>query len=200
MEGVQAAVSPRLAINRSPRPWFRARSEREEAALIRRARRGSEEAVEALVRRHWDRAHRSAYLIVHDAAAAEDIAQEAMLAALAALNGFERGRPFGPWLHRIVVNRSLDWLRARHRRPEIEHGEPLAQAATRADALSAELMEALGELDPDDRSLIVLRHVLGYRSTERRRCSACPRPTRPDSPGARPRTTSRRFDAWEESA
>jgi RNA polymerase sigma factor (sigma-70 family) len=75
--------------------------------------------VETLVRRHWDAAHRTAFLIVQDTAAAEDIAQEAMLAAVRAIDGFDRRRPFRPWLHRIVVNRSLDWVKARQRRPEV---------------------------------------------------------------------------------
>ena len=80
---------------------------RDELALIRQAKRGSADAVEALVRRHWDGAQRTAFLIVHDAAAAEDIAQESLLAALERIDRFDRRRPFRPWLHRIVVNLSL---------------------------------------------------------------------------------------------
>jgi RNA polymerase sigma-70 factor, ECF subfamily len=139
---------------------------RREAALIRRARGGAPDAVEALVRRHWADAHRTAFLIVHDAAAAEDVTQEAMLAAVQALAGFDRRRPFRPWLHKMVVNRSLDWLRARSRRPEVVVDEPPAHAATRPDALSAELMLALAALDAEDRAIVVLRHLLGYRSRE----------------------------------
>jgi RNA polymerase sigma-70 factor, ECF subfamily len=140
---------------------------RSEAALIREARRGSADAVEALVRRYWDAAHRTAFLIVQDAAAAEDIAQEAMLAAVRAIDGFDRRRPFRPWLHRIVVNRSLDWLRARKRRAEVS-GEPDAgaEAPAPAEEMSSDLMAALGALDPEQRALVVLRHVLGYRSSE----------------------------------
>jgi len=81
---------------------------RRDAELVRAAQRGSEEAVEALFRRHWRRAHRAAFLIIRDAAAAEDIAQEAFLAAMRALDRFDRRRPFRPWLHRIVVNRAID--------------------------------------------------------------------------------------------
>ena len=150
------------------RPWYRVAGAGNEASLIRQARAGSADAIESLVRRHWDSAHRAAFLIVHDAAAAEDIAQEAMLAAVRSIDGFDRRRPFRPWLHRIVVNRSLDWLRARARRPEVSAdlaGETEAPAAG-SDALSDELMRALGQLDPDQRALIVMRHLLGYRSAE----------------------------------
>ena len=123
------------------------------------------------MRRHWDSAHRAAFLIVHDAAAAEDIAQEAMLAAVRSIDGFDRRRPFRPWLHRIVVNRSLDLLRAWARRPEVsvEVAGPAAGAAAESaqpDSLSDELMRALGALEPDERALIVMRHLLGYRSPE----------------------------------
>jgi RNA polymerase sigma-70 factor, ECF subfamily len=157
----EAALEPLV------RPWSRQPGARDEAALVRQARRGSADAAEELVRRHWDGAHRAAYLIVHDAAAAEDIAQEAMLAAVRSLDSFDRRRPFRPWLHRIVVNRSLDSLRARARRPEVSvevSGAPVDVAPE--ERLPDDLMEALGALDAADRALIVLRHLFGYRSGE----------------------------------
>lgn len=156
-----------VALDPLARRWYRVAGAGDEASLIGEARAGSADAVESLVRRHWDGAHRAAFLIVRDAAAAEDIAQEAMLAAVRAIDGFDRRRPFRPWLHRIVVNRSLDWLRARARRPEVSAdlaGAPAGAAGS--DALSDELIRALGRLDPDERALIVMRHLLGYRSAE----------------------------------
>src|SRR4051794_2643336 len=104
-------------------------SERDDRAWVRGAQRGSAADIEALFRHHWPRAYRAAYLVVHDAAAAEDIAQEAFLAAVRALDRFDRGRPFGPWLHRIVVNRAIDWSRARALRAEAELTEHAAPAA-----------------------------------------------------------------------
>jgi len=95
------------------------RSGRDERAWVRGAQAGSASDLEALFRTHWAPAYRAAYLVVHDAAAAEDIAQEAFLAAVRALDRFDRRRPFGPWLHRIVVNRAIDWARARALRAEV---------------------------------------------------------------------------------
>ena len=156
-----------LALTVPVRPWYRAAQGRDEAALIRQARSGDADAVETLVRRHWDAAHRTSFLIVQDAAAAEDIAQEAMLAAVRAIDRFDRRRPFRPWLHRIVVNRSLDWVRARNRRAEVSSELAPATGAAPADAEhSKDLMAALAKLDPDERAVVVLRHVLGYRSSE----------------------------------
>src|SRR5215212_8879539 len=91
----------------------------DERAWVRGAQAGSVEDLERLFRAHWPRAHRAAWLVIHDAAAAEDVAQEGFLAAIRALHRFDRGRPFGPWLHRIVVNRAIDYARARELRREV---------------------------------------------------------------------------------
>src|SRR5205085_11294335 len=112
---------------------------RSERARIRAAQDGSVADLEALCREHWPRAFRAAYLVVHDAAAAEDIAQEAFLAAVRSLDRFDRGRPFGPWIHRIAVNRAIDWARARSLRREGEELDvPAPGAAERDDELLAE--------------------------------------------------------------
>src|SRR3970282_2866673 len=101
------------------------RAARDERARVRGAQQGSVSDLEALFRMHWPRAFRAAYLVTHDCGAAEDIAQEAFLAALRALDRFDRRRPFGPWLHRIVVNRAIDWTRARSLRSGVALGETL---------------------------------------------------------------------------
>ena len=95
-------------------------SAREERLWVRGAQAGSASDLELLYRAYWPKAYRAAYLVVHDAAGAEDIAQEAFLAAIRSLDRFDRRRPFGPWLHRIVVNRAIDWTRARALRAETE--------------------------------------------------------------------------------
>src|SRR6188472_2062026 len=139
--------------------------ERDDRAWVRGAQRGSVADLESLFRHHWPRAYRAAYLVVHDSAAAEDIAQEAFLAAVRALDRFDRRRPFGPWLHRIVVNRAIDWARARSLRHEVGD-EQVAVAAAPAprppDDLSSETMAALASLSPDHRAVVVLRYVLDY--------------------------------------
>ena len=138
-------------------------SRRDERARLRRAQTGSVSDFEALFRAHWGPAYRAAYLVVRDAAAAEDIAQEAFLSAVRALDRFDRRRPFGPWLHRIVVNRAIDWARARALRPEAEEVDaPAPEQPERDD----ELMRELGCLSPEHRAVIVLRYLLEYTPGE----------------------------------
>jgi RNA polymerase sigma-70 factor (ECF subfamily) len=138
---------------------------RDERAWVRGARAGSASDLEALFRAFWPRAFRAAYLVVHDAAAAEDIAQEAFLAAVRSLDRFDRGRPFGPWLHRIVVNRAIDHARARRLRGEVELNE--LHAAHPAEAsFDGSILAALRALTPEHRAVIVLRHLLDYTPGE----------------------------------
>src|SRR5438477_9621347 len=136
---------------------------RQERGWVRGARAGRAADVEALFRHHWPLAYRAAYLVVHDAAAAEDIAQEAFLAAVRALDRFDRRRPFGPWLHRIVVNRAIDWARARALRPE---GEAVDAPAPDRPERDDELLHELGRLTPEHRAVIVLRYLLEYTPGE----------------------------------
>src|SRR2546423_8724519 len=141
---------------------------RDERACVRRAQAGSASDFEALFRTHWGPAYRAAYLVVRDAAAAEDIAQESFLAAVRALDRFDRRRPFGPWLHRIVVNRAIDWSRARALRRELAAdgvAEPAA-AEREPGGRAEELAAALAELGAEQRAVIVLRYLLEYTPGE----------------------------------
>jgi RNA polymerase sigma-70 factor, ECF subfamily len=138
----------------------------DDAALVDAARAGSRDAVEALFHRHWRRLYRAAYLICRDAAAAEDVAQESFLAALAALDRFDRRRPLAPWLDRIAANRAIDWQRARAVRGEVLGDEPATAVVGPPDVPRDDLATALGELPADQRTVIVLRHVLGFTPRE----------------------------------
>jgi RNA polymerase sigma-70 factor, ECF subfamily len=143
-----------------------AASGRGERAWVRGAQAGSASDLEALFRAHWPRAFRAAYLVTHDAAAAEDIAQEAFLAAVRSLHRFDRRRPFGPWLHRIVVNRAIDWTRARQLRAEVELGEIAASIEAVDPSEADRLVAAIAALPPEQRAVIVLRYLLEYTPGE----------------------------------
>lgn len=79
-----------------------------EARLIGRVRAGDRRAFGILVERHLARAVAVANRVLRNQADAEDVVQDAFLAALRHIDEFKLDRPFWPWLARIVVNRSLD--------------------------------------------------------------------------------------------
>ena len=130
---------------------------------MRAAQDGSQAAIAELFARHWSAAYRAAFLVTGDAAAAEDIAQEAFLAAIRALPRFDARRPLRPWLHRIVVNRAIDFARARALRNEVG-ADAAAGATAPPDAaprpLGDDVAAALLRLGPEQRAVVVLRYLL----------------------------------------
>jgi RNA polymerase sigma-70 factor (ECF subfamily) len=95
------------------------------------------------------------------------------------LDRFDRRRPFGPWLHRIVVNRAIDWSRSRALRRESGDAALGLVAATatpgRDDAQP--LAAALADLSPEHRAVIVMRHLLDYTPGEIAEALGLPRGT-----------------------
>lgn len=138
-----------------------------ERRLIRAARAGDGNAAEALVRQHFPGAWRAAYAITQRREMAEDAAQDAFERVFRNLDRFDDRRPLAPWLHRIVVNCALDSLRAERRTEPLP--QSLAAGSGSDPELSAdvrELFEVLGGLDPDQRTVVALRLVLGYTPRE----------------------------------
>jgi len=136
-----------------------------DAVLVRAACSGDREAAAALFRRHWQPAWRVAYGITGRRAMADDIAADAFERAFGALSRFDRRRPFAPWLHRIVVNRALDLLRA-ERRPVGGELRPEAVAEPDFGVGDLELLEAVQALPLQRRAVVILRYGIGMTPTE----------------------------------
>lgn len=140
----------------------------DESRAIAAAVGGDAAAFGVLVERYQEVAFRAAYLIVREAAAAEDVAQEAFIRAYRQLDRFHQGEPFRPWLLRIVTNLALNEVRARGRRRGlvqragvfIRRSEPAPDDEVASRDQSAALLEAIAELPEDDRVVLQLRYLL----------------------------------------
>src|SRR5919202_1710937 len=137
---------------------------RSDAKLVQLARGGSREAAAELFSRHWRPAWRAAYAVTGRRELADDVAQDAFERAFAALSRFDERRPFAPWLHRIVVNRCLDLLRAERR---LVSGEVKLERLEWHDLGEGdlELLAAVAGLSLQRRVVVVLRYGLGYSPT-----------------------------------
>jgi RNA polymerase sigma-70 factor (ECF subfamily) len=142
-----------------------------ETALVRAAQGGSAEAMEELFRRHWAAAHRAAWLVVHDAAAAEDVAQEAFARAYRALGSFRGEASLPTWFFRILVNeaqrhRRWRWVRERFGGPMPEEPDDPRPAALGDPALRERVARALDRLPRGQREAFVLVHLEGLTLRE----------------------------------
>jgi RNA polymerase sigma-70 factor (ECF subfamily) len=136
-------------------------------ALVAEALNGSTEAAAELFQRYWLGAWRTAFAVTGRREAADDVAQDAFQRAFAALANFDRHRSFGAWLHRIVVNRALDFVRSERRLTALdEAGDPAAEWLDDDRLRDRELFDAVARLSPERRVLIVLRYWLDHSSAE----------------------------------
>ncbi|MEK6220956.1 MAG: sigma-70 family RNA polymerase sigma factor [Chloroflexota bacterium] len=154
----------------------------DEAQLVQAAKQGDLDAFNQLIESYQTLAFNVAYRMMSDPASAEDVTQDAFIAAHKKLYTF-RGGSFKAWLLRIVTNRSYDELRKQKRRPivdlepkdkddqEIESpawmqdpGESPEDSAIRAE-LGKAIQRCLEGLEPDFRAVIILVDVqgLGYQ-------------------------------------
>jgi len=144
----------------------------DDGRLVARVQEGDGDAFDTLVRRHMRRAFSIAFRLLENRADAEDLVQEAFLAALKGIDSFEPGRPFGPWLFRIVVNRGLNARKARSlRRTEALPIDVIARAPPPdRDAERAELHDALAgaleRLDGQRGAIVRLHELEGFTSPE----------------------------------
>jgi RNA polymerase sigma-70 factor, ECF subfamily len=135
--------------------------DRSDRMLIRAACNGDREAAGALFTRHWQPAWRVAYGITGRRALADDVAADAFERAFAALGRFDDRRPFPPWLHRIVVNRALDLLRAERRIAGGELELESIEAPRAEEHGDAALLVAVQELPLQRRAVVILRYGVG---------------------------------------
>ena len=163
---------------------------------LARARAGDEDAFRELTDPYRRELQVHAYRMVGSAQDAEDLLQETLLAAWRGLGQFEGRASVRSWLYRIATNRSLDALRATRRRPEdlrtpqmpeptrwsepvwlepypdvlfdgIPDDAPGPDARYEAkEAIALAFIAGLQHLPPEQRAVLMLRDVLGYRARE----------------------------------
>ena len=163
---------------------------------LTRARAGDEDAFRELTDPYRRELQLHAYRIVGSVQDAEDLVQETLLAAWRGLEQFEGRASLRAWLYRIATNRSLDALRANRRRPEeqpmtqmpdptrwsepvwlqpypdvlldgIADDAPGPDARYEAkEAVALAFIVGLQHLPPQQRAVLVLRDILGYRAAE----------------------------------
>ncbi|MBZ0222421.1 MAG: sigma-70 family RNA polymerase sigma factor [Dokdonella sp.] len=142
----------------------------DDALLVRRAAGGDLRAFENLYRRHVARVHGVLWRICGmNSARAEELTQEAFVRAWQGLAGFRFESAFATWLHRLAINIALMDLRSQ--------GPEHACDADTLEALGgshqpfcagerADLEQAVANLPPRARAVLVLHDVEGWKHEE----------------------------------
>jgi RNA polymerase sigma-70 factor, ECF subfamily len=165
------------------------RPDADETELLRRARNGDSRAFGALVERYQRRVVGVAMAVVHNQDDALELAQETFVRAYENIGKFESRSSFSTWLYRIAANIAIDFRRreGRHmvlRGNEAENelnrlpsklGDSFNEVAR--SELNQRINNALKELTPEHRAVILLREVEGLSYDEISEILQCPRGT-----------------------
>lgn len=151
---------------------------------------GDDQAFGVLIARHKDRLWAVALRTTGDPEEAADALQDALISAFRRAEQFRGDSAVTTWLHRIVVNASLDRLRRRAVRssvplPEDDTGgatanaTPVGRGGIPADPIEARetqllIARALADLPESQREAIVLVDVEGYSVEEAATILDCP--------------------------
>jgi RNA polymerase sigma-70 factor (ECF subfamily) len=143
-----------------------------ESRWVRAAQAGDADAFGRLVLEHALVARRVGYAVLRSWEEADDVVQDAALAAWQAIDRFDPKRAFRPWFLRIVSNAALDQLRRR----KIREVEPLAEGvpsrgespedAAHRSLLRDHVGQALAELPERQRVAVTLFDLEGYSHGE----------------------------------
>jgi RNA polymerase sigma-70 factor (ECF subfamily) len=158
-----------VPVDRIPAPAPDVEHRLEDGLLAVRAAEGDENAFEALVRRHAPALLRLAATMLDNPTEAEDAVQDAFVSAWRRLPEFRSHAAFATWMHRIVINRCLNILRARRfvadlaAVPEPAAPDHMASPVRTAESHAAvrELARSLSALSPEQRVCWVLRELEG---------------------------------------
>ncbi len=152
--------------------------EADETELIRRARQGDRQAFGALVERYQRRVVGVAQAVVHNLDDAVELAQETFVRAYENIGKFESRSSFSTWLYRIAANLAIDFRRREGRHVVVRGEDAEAEIeripSNRGDSfqetargeLHHRLAEALAQLTPEHRAVILLREVEGLSYDE----------------------------------
>ncbi|MBK7875501.1 MAG: RNA polymerase sigma factor [Planctomycetes bacterium] len=142
-----------------------------DAELVRAAAAGDERAFDALYRRHRDWVFALALRATGRREDALDLAQEAFVELLGALERFEPGGSLRAWLRRVVLHRAIDQGRSagRARRVDVAPEDVLGDVLDRAaedGGERADLARVLRGLPAEQREVVLLRFVDGFELAE----------------------------------
>ena len=153
-----------------------ARSCVEEDNLITRAKAGDRSAMGELHELHARRVYTAVRRLVGNDQLAEDLSQEAWIRAFEKLDLFRGEAAFGTWLYRLATNVALNYLRRSSKRSSVEAEANLPRVTKAQDDVIVArhvLMQAIDQLPPGYRRVLVLHDVEGWTHQEIARSLSC---------------------------
>ena len=142
-------------------------AEQDDSQLVAASKQGDQDAFALLVQRHQRRVFNLVYRMLQQYEEANEVTQEAFLAAWQGLPSFRGEARFSTWLYRIAYNCSLKQLEQRKRDNALQlamqelgsKDEERTEATLEARARWESIREQLVTLPAKYRVVLILRHL-----------------------------------------
>jgi RNA polymerase sigma-70 factor (ECF subfamily) len=135
---------------------------------LARAKRGDLHACERIYRKFHGQAFTVAVRICKCRELAQEVTQEAFITAFKRIRQYRGDAPFWGWLRRVVVNHAISALRKLPRHDAVELEDYMASSEGDQERMDQgmDLEQALGQLRDEDRMVVWLHDVEGYKHRE----------------------------------
>lgn len=143
-----------------------------DARLVARLRRGDRAAAGLLAERYLRACRAVALAVTGDESDADDVCQDAFVAAMERIDDCRQPDRFGAWLMQIARNRARDHLRARARPVlsidgvELQSPRSSPEAEAEREDATARLLSAIRELPEERREVLLLHDLEGWTHRE----------------------------------
>lgn len=135
-----------------------------ESELVIQFRMGDRKAFAMLVNLYQKPIYNAAYRILQNSEDSADITQTVFVKAFEKIDTYNPAYKFFNWLYKIAINESINMVNRRKRRRDFEYDAPAALPSPEDDLslseMSGVLQTALGTMSFDQRTVIVLKHLL----------------------------------------
>lgn len=132
--------------------------------LVKKAIKGNTKAFEQLIKQHYQRIYRTAYLYVHNEEDALDVVQEATYQAYTSIHSLKQPEYFMTWLTRIIIRRASQILKGRNNivplTDELLSNLSVTEHSNHDEAIH--LLNAIGQLKENYRTAIILFYYYDY--------------------------------------
>jgi len=131
-------------------------NQRRLTALVKQAQQGSSAAFAQLYEIYFDRAYYTAYKVLHDAGAVEEVVQEAFLRVLTKIDTLQEPEKFNSWFFSVIYYQAMHYMRDNRAAYQMESLDAIGDFDARApEVIDAEFLPAEALTIKEDRALLL---------------------------------------------
>ena len=137
--------------------------------LVAACRRGERQAFDSLVSLFEKPVFNAVFRMLHSYEEARDVTQTVFMKAFEKIDSYDESYKFFSWIYRIAINESINFQASKRVFSPLDPGMPAdddPEQDAKQNELGQELQRALMNISEEQRSVVVLKYLMGFSYTE----------------------------------